>query len=132
MAPDRKARLLANDPEALIASLRAPRGLAGMNQVLLDMTLPCLLYVGEADSYYPGAKEGVTHMPNARFVSFPGLNHSQTSQASHLVVPHVTQFLHEVMQDESRPSVNTPYNLYRTQEQSGPTQPGANGRQGRT
>ena len=39
-------------------------------------------------------------MPNARFVSFPGLNHSQTSQASHLVVPHVTQFLHEVMQDE--------------------------------
>ena len=64
------------------------------------MTLPCLLYVGEADNFYPGAKEGVQSMPNARFVSFPGLNHSQTSQASHLVVPHVTQFLHEVMQDE--------------------------------
>jgi pimeloyl-ACP methyl ester carboxylesterase len=101
MAPDRKARLLANDPEALIASLRAPRGLTGIEQVLLDMTLPCLLYVGEADSYYPGAKEGVQSMPNARFVSFPGLNHTQTSQASHLVVPHVTQFLHEVIQDAS-------------------------------
>jgi pimeloyl-ACP methyl ester carboxylesterase len=99
MAPDRKARLLANDSEALIASLRAPRGLAGIEQLLLDMTLPCLLYVGEADSFYPGAKEGVRAMPNARFVSFPGLNHSQTSQASHLVVPHVTQFLHEVMLD---------------------------------
>jgi pimeloyl-ACP methyl ester carboxylesterase len=99
MAPDRKARLLANDSEALIASLRAPRGLAGIEQLLLDMTLPCLLYVGEADSFYPGAREGVRSMANARFVSFPGLNHSQTSQASHLVVPHVTQFLHDVMQD---------------------------------
>jgi hypothetical protein len=38
-------------------------------------------------------------MANARFVSFPGLNHTQTSQASHLVVPHVTQFLREVIQD---------------------------------
>jgi hypothetical protein len=63
------------------------------------MTLPCLLYVGEADSFYPGAREGVRSMANARFVSFPGLNHSQTSQASHLVVPHVTRFLHDVMQD---------------------------------
>ena len=30
MAPDRKARLLANDHQALIASLRAPRGLTGI------------------------------------------------------------------------------------------------------
>ena len=132
IAADRKARLLANDPAALIASLQAPRGLAGIEQLLLDMTLPCLLYVGEADSFYPGAKEGVKYMPNARFVSFPGLNHSQTSQASHLVVPHVMQFLREVMQDEHMPRDNPPYNLYRTSEQSGPYQPGENGRQGRT
>ena len=128
MAPDRKARLLANDPAALIASLQAPRGLTGMDQVLLDMTLPCLLYVGEADSYYSGAKEGLKYMSNARFVSFPGLNHAQTSQASHLVVPHVTQFLHEVMQDESGPRVNQPQNLYRMQEPSPHPQPGTNGR----
>ena len=132
MAPDRKARLLANDPEALIASLRAPRSLAGIEQLLLDMTLPCLLYVGEADSFYPGAQEGVKSMPNARFVSFPGLNHTQTSQASHLVVPHVTQFLHDVIQDESTVRVNPPYNLDPTPGQSGPIQPGTNGRQGST
>ena len=100
MAPERKARLLANDPEALIAFLQAPRGLSGIEQLLLDITLPCLLYVGEADGFYPGAQEGVKYMPNARFVSFPGLNHSQTSQASHLIVPHVTQFLREVAQEE--------------------------------
>ena len=33
------------------------------------------------------------HLPNATFVSFPGLDHGQTSQAGHLVVPHVTEFL---------------------------------------
>ena len=101
MAPERKARLLANDPEALIASIQAPRGLSDIEQLLLDLTLPCLLYVGEADSFYPGAQEGVKYMPNARLVSFPGLNHSQTSQASRLVVPHVMQFLREVAQEES-------------------------------
>jgi pimeloyl-ACP methyl ester carboxylesterase len=132
IAADRKERLLANDPAALIASLQAPRSLAGIEQLLLDMTLPCLLYVGEADSFYPGAKEGVKYMPNARFVSFPGLNHSQTSQASHLVVPHVTQFLHEVMQDDHVPRDNQPYDLYRAPEQAGPPQPGENGRQRRT
>jgi len=100
MAPERKARLLANDPEALIASLQAPRGLTGMDQLLLDLTTPCLLYVGEADSYYAGARQAVRLLPNARFVSFPGLDHGQTSQASHLVVPHVTQFLEEVLQEE--------------------------------
>jgi len=98
MAPDRKARLLANDPEALIASIRAPRGLAEIDKLIPDMITPCLLYVGEADGYYIGAQECAKHLPNARFVSFPGLDHTQTSQASHLVVPHVTQFLHELLQ----------------------------------
>jgi pimeloyl-ACP methyl ester carboxylesterase len=101
IASERKAWLLANDPAALIASIQAPPGLTGIEQLLLDMTLPCLLYVGEADSFYPGAQEGVKYMPNARLVSFPGLNHSQTSQASRLVVPHVMQFLREVAQEES-------------------------------
>lgn len=57
------------------------------------MTMPCLLYVGEADGFYAGAKECMQHLPNATFVSFPGLDHGQTSRAGHLVVPHVTEFL---------------------------------------
>ena len=100
MAPDRKARLLANDPQALIASMQAPRGIVRVEQLLSTMIMPCLLYVGEADSFYPGAQECARSLPNARFVSFPGLDHGQTSQASPLVVPHVMQFLHEVIQDE--------------------------------
>src|SRR5262245_23243807 len=48
MAPDRKARLLANDPQALIASIQAPRGIIKVEQLLSTMIMPCLLYVGEA------------------------------------------------------------------------------------
>ena len=60
-------------------------------------------------------------MPNARLVSFPGLNHSQTSQASHLVVPHVTQFLHEVMQDERPGPIRHPIYTVRRDSQTLPT-----------
>ena len=93
MDPDYRARIMANDPQALIAAITAPRGLEGIDEVLPKMTMPCLLYVGEADGYYAGVKESVQHLPNATLATFPGLDHSQTSQASHLVLPHVQEFL---------------------------------------
>ena len=58
--------------------------------------MPCRLYVGEADFLYEGVKECVQQMPNATFVSFPGLDHGQTSRRSDLVLPHVTEFLSKV------------------------------------
>jgi pimeloyl-ACP methyl ester carboxylesterase len=94
--PARRARLLANDPEALIAAISAPRGTSG--DVLPKMTMPCLLYVGEADGFYQGARECVKHIPNATFVSFPGLDHGQVSQGSDVVLPHVTEFLRRITQ----------------------------------
>jgi hypothetical protein len=81
-------------------SVLRQRSRKSAERLLPTMTMPCLLYVGEVDSYYPGALECMKHIPNARFVSFPGLNRSQTSQASHLVVPQVMQFLQQVMQQE--------------------------------
>ena len=93
MDPDYRARMMANDPQALIAAITAPRGLEGIAEVLPKMTMPCLLYVGEADGYYAGVKECVQHLPNATLATFPGLDHGQTSQASHLVLPHVQEFL---------------------------------------
>ncbi|MFQ6027701.1 MAG: alpha/beta fold hydrolase, partial [Dehalococcoidia bacterium] len=91
----RRARLLDNDPEALIAATAAPRGTEGLEELLPRLDLPCLLYCGEADGFFPGAKEASRVIPNAVFASFPGLNHGQTSRAAELVLPYVTKFLKE-------------------------------------
>ena len=96
MDPARKARLLANDPKALLAAITAPRGPSNMADVLPGMRMPCLLYVGEADGFFPGVEESAKHIPDVKFVSFPGLDHGQTSQQSDMVLPLVTEFLSEV------------------------------------
>lgn len=95
LPPEQKARLLANDHQALIAALQS--GIMGsMEDVPPSMILPCLVFAGDADPMYAGAKAAVSHMLNATFVSFPGLDHGQTNQRSDLVLPHVTKFLAEV------------------------------------
>ena len=91
--PDRRAWILANDPKALIATITAPRGLDDMAKVFPTMTMPCLLYCGDADGFYPGVKECMQHLPNATLVTFPGLGHVETVVASHMVLPHVQEFL---------------------------------------
>ena len=57
------------------------------------MTMPCLLYAGEADANYPGVKACCTQLPNVTFVSLPGLNHPEAFVQSHVVLPHITKFL---------------------------------------
>ena len=98
MEDGRRKRLLDNAPEALIAATNAPRGTDGIEDILPGIDIPCLLYCGEADGFFQGAKEASQIIPNARFASFPGLNHGQTSRAADAVLPHVTQFLKEVSQ----------------------------------
>jgi hypothetical protein len=57
------------------------------------MTMPCLLYAGEADPVYPGLKACLHQIPHVTFFSLPGLNHPEAFMQSHAVLPHVTQFL---------------------------------------
>ena len=98
MTPEMKARLLANDTKALSAMLLAPDYRASLEDALPNMTAPCLIFIGEADSDFADARECVKHMHSAEFVSFPGLNHSQVISDSHLVLPHITKFLEKVSQ----------------------------------
>ena len=93
MEAGRKDRLLDNDPEALIAATTAPRGTDGLEELLPGLDLPCLLYCGEADGFFPGSKAAAEAIPNAVFASFPGFNHGETSRAAEQVLPHVTEFL---------------------------------------
>jgi len=93
ISPALRARLLANDAAALIASRLKNRDRPSFAEVLPMMTMPCLLYAGEADGRYPNAKACVREMPNATFFSLPGLMHAEGFFRSDLVLPHVTRFL---------------------------------------
>jgi len=91
LTPQHKARALANDLEALLAAVTQDR--PSLEAVLPLMTMPCLLFAGEADPVYPAVKECVKQMPNVTFFSLPGLGHVEAMAHSELVLPHITTFL---------------------------------------
>ncbi len=93
LPPARKARLLASDPLALAAVMQAPRDTPPLDDVPPTMTMPCLLYAGDADPVYASVQRCAQAMPNAVFFGLPGLNHMETSRRSDLVLPHVRPFL---------------------------------------
>lgn len=84
--------LAANDWEALIALVSKDWGHA-FDDVLPTMTMPVLLFVGEKDTFYPGVKECAKNIPNATFISFPGIDHPELEFRKDLVLPHITGFL---------------------------------------
>jgi pimeloyl-ACP methyl ester carboxylesterase len=96
LTPEEKKEELANDPKALAALMVNFRDAATLNnKELLGILLPCLLYAGENDTMYVGAKEASYHINKAKFFSLPGLDHVQTG-ASLLVLPHIEEFLVQV------------------------------------
>jgi len=96
---DRKAVLLANDSEAMAASVLAPRGTDGIETLLQTLNVPCLLYCGDADGFYAGSKSSAELIPGAVFATIAGLDHGQTSRAGDQVLPHVTKFLKAVTEN---------------------------------
>ena len=90
-----KARLLANDPQALTSALQGIRT-SNTEDIVPTIALPCLVYAGEADPNCTGARNSAEQMTNATFISFPGLDHAHAFVRSDLVLPHATKFLKEV------------------------------------
>ena len=88
--PEYRARLLSADLEALLA---AARDRPSLEEVLPTMTMPCLLYSGDADSVYTAIRQCSTQLPNATFVSLAGLNHTEAFASSDVVLPQVMEFL---------------------------------------
>jgi len=94
LPPKMKARLLANDFKALRANWQHPdRWRVDIEPILPNFPLPTLIYVGEAESYYPGAKECTQEMPNATFVPLSGCHHLDIWTNSERIVPHIKTFL---------------------------------------
>jgi len=101
MTPQWKAwtdtRFAANDFQALIALVSGDWS-QDFSEVLPTMMMPVLLFVGETDPFYSGAKECSKSIPNATFVSFPELGHWQTFLRKDLVLPQLAKFLKKVSQ----------------------------------
>jgi pimeloyl-ACP methyl ester carboxylesterase len=85
-----KHRLLGNDVQALLASVTDDR--PDISEILPTMTMPSLLYAGEADPLRPLVERCASELPNGRFFSLPGVNHIQGAVRSDLVLPQVVEF----------------------------------------
>jgi pimeloyl-ACP methyl ester carboxylesterase len=94
LPPEMKARMVTNDLQALAAAAQTRPSL---EEVLPQMTMPCLLFAGEADPWYPLIQDNGRRMPKATVVSFPGLGHADVRRRADLVLPQVMQFLRAVM-----------------------------------
>ena len=95
--PEARADFQSNDLMAHIAMLSSedlywPE----FAQQLQLVTLPCLILVGEDDGNYAGAKDCARHLPDAKLVSFEGLDHMGSFCRTDVVLPHVRRFLAEV------------------------------------
>jgi len=95
ITPEYEARLRSADIQAAVAFLRWRQShKPDYGADLAIMTLPVLLYAGEADEpTCAEAQEAANVLPNARFIGLAGLNHVGAAGASQLLVPHINEFL---------------------------------------
>lgn len=92
LSDEQKVDLLANDVEAIIAL--AQNGRSDFRDILPGMSMPCLIYCGDADVRHDVARACVQEMPDATFISLPGYDHlAAIFQGSAEILPHITKFL---------------------------------------
>jgi len=89
LTPEIRTGMLANDLKALLALTQDRASLA---DVLPEMSMPCLLYVGEADPRFAHVQECVKVLANVTFFSLPGCDHVAGFARSDPVLPHVIGF----------------------------------------
>jgi pimeloyl-ACP methyl ester carboxylesterase len=91
-----RTQWLNNDGQALAASLEAFQSSPNLEDRIVNVPHPVLIFCGTEDTdVYEPARRASKAMPNARFVSFEGLDHLQVFSSSELVLPHVRAFLKE-------------------------------------
>ena len=86
---EKQAEFLDND----VLALAAAQDRTSVEDILPGIRVPCLLYCGEADGYLPAMQKCAGEIPNARLVSFRGLNHPETFWHSEIVLPSAMEFL---------------------------------------
>ena len=96
LSPRAKERIIASDPIAIYNLTKTTYDWPSAEDVLPKINIPCFIYASDADPRYSGAREGAAHIPNAKFLSFQGIEHIEILRRSELVLPHVKNFLAEV------------------------------------
>lgn len=91
-----RERMLKNNPQALLSFRKEIEEWPSGADILPSIKIPLFVFAGEADPRFPTIKECAASLPNATFISFPGLNHTQCFEHSELVLPHIKKFLASV------------------------------------
>ena len=91
ISPQVQMFIRANDLVALAAAAQQPR--PSQQDLLARMDLPCLLFCGDADARHAAVERTAALLPQAEFVSLPGVTHFGGLMQSALVLPPVQSFL---------------------------------------
>ena len=91
-----------NDAESLALSLEGVARWPGIWDRIDRVDVPTLLVCGDRDSYYDGAREAATALPQGEFYALEGVNHDDSFSDSALSLPVVTEFMARVSATWSR------------------------------
>lgn len=93
ISPTWKRILQAGDYEAWTAmQIEAGKEVCGMEAMLPSVRVPTLIYIGDKDFGFAGAKHASELMPNATFVMLHGIH---TDPYLKQAMPHIKRFLRE-------------------------------------
>lgn len=90
-----RARLLTHEPRALMAWLRQYPAWPSFEDILSQIAVPCLLYIGEHDGLAP-MQSAAKAIPDASLVVIPDGGHLEGGTWVSLLRPHITQLLERV------------------------------------
>ena len=91
-----RTRFLAQDSEALVASMVQSRDTTGLENGLSSVSTPVLAYAGTEDLMHGPAAKASGAIPGARFISLEGLDHMGGFMRSDLVLPMIKKFMADV------------------------------------
>jgi pimeloyl-ACP methyl ester carboxylesterase len=89
--PSWRNRLVANDCAAIHLAARDRSSIA--DDVLLKMTMPCLLLIGELDPRLAAVRECASHLTNAALFVLRGCDHMTALGQTEAVVARINRFL---------------------------------------
>ena len=96
LPPSRRARILANDLEALRASIDRRISFPLMAPDALSQPIPMLFFAGEDDPLHDSARTAVEEATSCTFISVPGRDHVSAITDFDYVAPCVRRFLDRV------------------------------------